>query len=68
MHSYLELDLHCACRPAHVKLRSDSYIIFIDNNICKILNNGSVQCLDKGGALHEGQAGFRLNRGCMDNV
>ena len=26
-----------------------------------------MQCLDKG-ALHEGQAGFRLNRGCMDNV
>ena len=33
----------------------------------KILNNRLVQCLDKG-ALHEGQAGFRLNRGCMDNV
>ena len=27
-----------------------------------------MQCLDKEGALHEGQAGFRLNRGCMDNV
>ena len=26
-----------------------------------------VQCLDKGGALHEGQAGFRV-RSCMDNV
>ena len=35
---------------------------------CKILNNRLVQCLDKVGALHEGQAGFRLNRGCMDNV
>ena len=34
---------------------------------CKILNNRLVQCLDKE-ALHEGQAGFRLNRGCMDNV
>ena len=32
---------------------------------CKILNNRLVQCLDKGGALHEGQAGFRS---CMDNV
>ena len=32
---------------------------------CKILNNRLVQCLDKEGALHEGQAGFRLNRGCM---
>ena len=35
---------------------------------CKILNNRLVQYLDKEGALHEGQAGFRLNRGCMDNV
>ena len=34
----------------------------------KILNNQLVQCLDKGGALHEGQAGFRVNRSCMDNV
>ena len=35
---------------------------------CKILNNRLVQCLDKEGALHEGQAGFRINRSCMDNV
>ena len=35
---------------------------------CKILNNRLVQCLNKKGALHEGQVGFRLNRGCMDNV
>ena len=34
---------------------------------CKILNNRLVQCLDKG-ALHKGQAGFRINRSCMDNV
>ena len=27
-----------------------------------------MQCLDKEGALHEGQTGFRLNRDCMDNV
>ena len=27
---------------------------------CKILNNRLVQCLDKEGALHEGQAAFRL--------
>ena len=25
---------------------------------CKVLNNRLVQCLDKGGVLHEGQAGF----------
>ena len=30
--------------------------------------NRLVQCLDKGGVLHEGQAGFRVNRSCMDNV
>ena len=35
---------------------------------CKILNNRLVQCLDKEGTLHEGQAGFRINRSCMDNV
>ena len=35
---------------------------------CKILNNRLVQCLDKKGTLHEGQAGFRINRSCMDNV
>ena len=34
----------------------------------KILKNRLVQSLDKKGTLHEGQAGFRLNRGCMDNV
>ena len=27
-----------------------------------------VQCLDKGGVLHERQAGFRVNRSCMDIV
>ena len=35
---------------------------------CKVLNNRLVQCLDKEGALHEGQAGFRVGRSCMDNV
>ena len=32
---------------------------------CKILNNRLVQCLEKG-VLYEGQAGFRINRSCMD--
>ena len=27
-----------------------------------------VECLDKGRLLHEGQAGFRLKRSCIDNV
>ena len=35
---------------------------------CKVLNNRLVQCLDKEGVLHEGQAGFRVIRSCMDNV
>ena len=29
---------------------------------CKILNNRLVKRLDRGGILHEGQAGFRVNR------
>ena len=43
-------------------------VLYIGKVFCKILNNRLVQCLDKEGALREGQAGFRLNRGCMDNV
>ena len=35
---------------------------------CKVLNNRLVHCLNKEGVLHEGQAGFRVNRSCMDNV
>ena len=35
---------------------------------CKILNNGLVECLDKEGLLHEGQASFRVNRSCVDNI
>ena len=27
-----------------------------------------MHCLDKGGVLHDGHAGFRVNRSCMDNV
>ena len=32
---------------------------------CKVLKY--IHCLDKG-ALHEGQAGFRVNSGCTDSV
>ena len=35
---------------------------------CKVLNNRLVQHFDKGGVLHEGQAGFRLKRSCVDNI
>ena len=30
--------------------------------------NRLVHCLDKEEVLHEGQAGFRVNRSCMDNA
>ena len=35
---------------------------------CKVLNNRLVEYLDRERALHEGQAGFRKNRSCIDNV
>ena len=35
---------------------------------CKVLNNTLVQHFDKCGVLHEGQAGFRLKRCCVDNI
>ena len=35
---------------------------------CEVLNSRLVHCLDKEGALHECQAGFRVNSSCMDNV
>ena len=37
---------------------------------CKVLvlNSRLVHCLDKEGALHEGQAGFRVSISCVDNV
>ena len=35
---------------------------------CKVLNNKLVQCLDKEEALHEGQAGFRINRSWQNEI
>ena len=35
---------------------------------CKVLNNRLVRHFDKGAVLHEGQAGFRLERSCVDNI
>ena len=35
---------------------------------CKILNDRLVQHFDEGQTLHEGQAGFRKKRSCVDNV
>ena len=48
--------------------RGITLLSVVEKVFCKILNNRLVQCLDKEGALHEGQAGFRTNRICMDNV
>ena len=51
-----------------MKVRSERRreALYIGKVFCKILNNRLVECLDKEGALYEGQTGFRLNRGCMD--
>ena len=35
---------------------------------CKVLHNRLVQHFDKGGVLHEGQAGYKLKRSCIDNI
>ena len=35
---------------------------------CKIINDRLVKHLEEGQALHEGQAGFRKKRSCIDNV
>ena len=54
-------------RPDPANYRGITLLSVVGKVFCKILNNRLVQCLDKG-ALHEGQAGFRINRSCMDNV
>ena len=35
---------------------------------CKIVNDRLVQYLDKSSKIHEGQAGFRAGRCCIDNI
>ena len=35
---------------------------------CKIVNDSLVRHLESGGVLHEGQAGFRAKRSCVDNI
>ena len=32
------------------------------------ISTARLQCLDKEGLLHEEQAGFRVNRNCVDNI
>ena len=55
-------------RKDPVNYRGITLLSVVEKVFCKILNNRLLQCLDKEGALHEGQAGFRINRSCMDNV
>ena len=35
---------------------------------CKIVNDRLVRHLESGDVLHEGQAGFRAKRSCVDNI
>ena len=48
--------------------RGITLLSVVGNVFCKGLNNRLVQYFDKGGVLHEGQAGFRLKRSCVDNI
>ena len=48
--------------------RGITLLSFVGKVFCKIFNNRLVDHLDKDGLLHEGQAGFRVKRGCVDNV
>ena len=35
---------------------------------CKVFKNKLFQCLHKEQVVHKGQAGFRINWSCMDNI
>ena len=48
--------------------RGITLLIVVGKVFCKVLNNSLVQCLDREGVFYKGQAGFRVNRSCMDNV
>ena len=48
--------------------RGITLLSVVGKAFCKVLNNRLVQHFDKGGVLHEGQAGFRLKRSCVDNI
>ena len=40
----------------------------VGNTLCKILNDRMGTTIGKGQQMSEGQAGFRLNRSCVDHV
>ena len=48
--------------------RGTTLLSVVGKVFCKILNNRLVEHLDRERAMHEGQAGFRKNRSCIDNV
>ena len=48
--------------------RGVTLLSVIGKVFCKVLNKTLVKHLDKGKALHEGQAGFGVGRGCVDNI
>ena len=51
------------------KYRGITYFLSAVGKVfCKILNSRLVEYLDKGRLLHEGQAGFRVDRSCVDNI
>ena len=48
--------------------RGITLLCVVGKVFCKVINNRLVQYLECGGKLHEGQAGFRVGRSCMDNA
>ena len=48
--------------------RGITLLIVVGKVFCKILNDRLVQYLDKSSKIHEGQAGFRAGRCCIDNI
>ena len=63
VHSFKKGDKEEPCNYRGVTLLSVVGKVF-----CKILNNILVECVERERALHEGQAGFRKSRSCLDNV
>ena len=52
----------------HITFPTSSPCKVVGKVFCKILNDRLVQYLDKSSKIHEGQAGFRAGRCCIDNI
>ena len=48
--------------------RGKTLLSVVGKVFCKIVNDRLVRHLESGGVLHEGQAGFRAKRSCVDNI